>query len=138
MSQTLPGQSLKALEFDKILELLAKECSCADSEAAAHALTPFGGIEEARGALQETQDACRLCLRFGGPSFSGLRNIDADLRRAKLGSSLAPGELLLVAGVLSAIRGLARYREMTQSEETCLNGSFDSLAPNKFLEEQIT
>lgn len=130
-------RSLDALEYKKVLEMLSKECSCPDSVEIAQSLRPLGSIEEACDALHETEDACRLSLRFGGPSFYGLRNVGNALNRAKIGSSLTPRELLDVVQVLSAIRTLAHYHETSQSEETCLDGLFDSLAPNKYLEDKI-
>jgi len=134
----LSDRSLKALEYNRILELLAQECSCADSAACARSLAPFATPEEATKELLESEDACRLSVKFGGPSFSGLKNIESSLVRAKLGSPLSAGELLQVALVLAVIRSLKRYREKSISEATCLDGLFDSLLPNKFLEDKIT
>jgi DNA mismatch repair protein MutS2 len=138
MSDQLLEKSYRALEYDRVLETLAGECSCPDSAALAQALRPGPDAEQAKERLLETEDACRLSLRFGGPSFFGLKNIDAALSRAKIGSSLVPGELLEAASVLYAVRSLARYRQTTQSESTCLDARFDALAPNKYLEEKIT
>lgn len=133
----LSQKSRKALEYDKITEMLALECSCEESAALARALVPFDDIEKARHAMRETEDACRLSLRFGGPSFYGLKNIKNQLHRAKIGSSLNPRELLDVKSVLYAIRTLSHYRETSESMETCLDGYFDNLAPNKYLEDKI-
>ena len=130
-------RSLKALEYDKIIEMLVEACSCPDSAEQAHVLKPFEQIEDARDALKETEDATRLSLRFGGPSFYGLKNVDNALQRAKIGSALLPRELLSVATVLNTIRTLARYRETVQSMETCLDGYFSALSPNKYLEDKI-
>lgn len=133
----LYDRSLKALEYDKIIEKLKEECSCPESSALAGELRPYGELEDARSALRQTEDACRLSLRFGGPSFYGLKNVSDSLHRAKIGSSLVPRELLDIKSVLYAVRTLCHYRETSQSEPTCFDGLFDALTPNKYLEEKI-
>lgn len=135
--QKLYERSLKALEYDKIIKMLSELCSCHDSAKLAEELVPYDNIEDANEALLETEDACRLSLRFGGPNFFGLRNADDALHRAKIGSSLTPRELLDLKSLLFCIRSLSHYREMSESIGTCLDDKFDSLAPNKFLEDKI-
>ena len=137
MLQKLTDRSLRALEYHRITELLSQECSCPDSAATALALVPCGTQEEAMQGIAESDDACRLTVKFGGPSFSGLRNLDNSLHRAKIGSSLQAGELLHVAAVLAVIRALRRYRDNTIKESTYLDALFDQLSPNKFLEDKI-
>jgi DNA mismatch repair protein MutS2 len=133
----LYDRSLKALEYDKVVEMLSQECVCADSISRALELKPFEDIESARETMLETEDACRLSLRFGGPSFFGLKNVENALYRAKIGSSLIPRELLDIKQVLYSIRALSHYHETSQSEITCLDDLFDRLAPNKYLEDKI-
>lgn len=133
----LLDRSLKALEYDKIIEMLAEGCSCAASAEIARALKPCADIESANAALCETEDACRLSLRFGGPSFFGIKDVENALHRAKIGSSLVARELLDIKLTLNAIRTLAHYHSVSESVETCLDALFDSLAPNKYLEDRI-
>ena len=135
--QQLYDRSLKALEYDKVINMLSEECSCPGSAAMAQALKPYGDIESAKTALLETEDACRLSLRFGGPSFYGLRDVGSSLHRAKIGSSLTPRELLDIKSLLYAIRSLSHYHEISESVETCLDGYFDTLTPNKYIEVKI-
>ncbi len=133
----LYDRSLKALEYDKIISMLADECSCDRSAERARELKPCEDIDSAKEALKETEDACRLSLRFGGPSFYGLKDVENSLHRAKIGSSLLPRELLDIKTALFSIRSLAHYHEISESVVTCLDGLFDSLAPNKYLEDKI-
>ncbi len=137
MPHTLNEQSLTALEYDHILEQLAGQCACPDSAARARALRPLPDAESAREEITRVQDAGRLTFQFGGPSFDGLADIDSALSRAKIGSGLSTGELLRVAGVLGAVRRLAQYRDVSESLSTSLDEMFDSLEPNKYLEEKI-
>lgn len=130
-------RSMEALEYNKILKMLSEECSCEASAAMCSSLRPFSEIDKAREAMSRTEDACRLSLKFGGPSFYGLKDVSNSLQRAKVGSSLTPGELLKIKSVLYAIRVLAHYRETSESLSTCLDGYFDALTPNKYLEDKI-
>jgi DNA mismatch repair protein MutS2 len=137
MLQKLFDKSLRALEYFKILELLAEKCSCEDSTHLAMSLLPFTEPNDVRKHLDETSDACRLSLRFGAASFMGLKDVSSALYRAKIGSSLTTKELLDVASILSVLRSLSKYRTTSQSFDTCLSEMFDTIAPNKYLEDKI-
>ena len=69
----------KTLELDLILEKLAAECSCDDAKDLARGLKPAGDMAEVEMLLQQTEDAFSLLARFGGPSFSGLKNVNNSL-----------------------------------------------------------
>jgi DNA mismatch repair protein MutS2 len=137
-SELIEERSLRALEYGSVLEMLAQGCSCRASADRARSLRPFADCEDARAALKDTDDAYRLMAKYGGPSFSGLEDLSVQLQRARIGASLQPGELMRVAAVLAGVRALVRYRETTGDESTGLDGLFDTLAPNKYLEEKIT
>lgn len=131
-------RSLAALEYDRVRERLAKACVCPGGAQFAKRLMPCETAEDAREQLALTADAIRLSTKFGDPPFAGVRDISDALQRAKIGASLQMGDLLRVAKVLSAIRALVRYRDGAEAETTCLDDLFDTLAPNKYLEEKIT
>lgn len=127
----------RALEFDKILTLLSSFTSCEDSREAALALRPETELAAAEKLLRQTDDAHRLLAKFGGPSFGGLCNVDNALARASAGGVLNPGELLRIAEVLRVIRALKEWYNRQAGVETCLDGLFCGLLPNRFLEEKI-
>ncbi|MBO5798172.1 MAG: endonuclease MutS2, partial [Clostridia bacterium] len=127
-----------ALELDKVLELLAAETTCADAAEAARALTPSPYLAVAQERLNETEAAWRLMAGFGSPSFGHLQNTVNALRRADAGAVLAPRELLQIAETLRVIRSLHDWRDHCAGIETCLDDRFDTLTPNKYLEEKIT
>ena len=79
-----------------------------------------------------------LLGRFGGPSFSGLKNVSNAAARAAAGSVLSMKELLDVAGVLRAVRSLTQWRSTNAGVESVLDPLFGALSPNKFLENEIT
>lgn len=128
----------RALELDKILQMLAKETTCDDAYQQALALRPSTGLYEVRLQLQETDDAYMLCGRFGSPSFGAFHNVVNSLRRADSGGVLTMGELLGIAEVLRVMRSLVEWRKRSAGIETSIDWRFESLSPNKYLEEKIT
>lgn len=128
----------KALELDKILNMLKNEATCADAAEMAVELTPSSGLFEVRELLNETSDAHMLIGRFGSPSFGGAKNVSNYLRRAQAGGVLTMQELLRIAETLRIIRSVKQWRQKSEGIETCLDMRFSSLTPNKYLEEKIT
>ena len=76
----------KALELDKILAMLAKECACEDAREQALLIEPLCGKFEIEEALRQTSDAYMLSGRFGAPSFGGIKNMSGAFRRAEAGN----------------------------------------------------
>ena len=127
----------KTLELDLILEKLAAECSCDDATDLARGLKPAGDMAEVEMLLQQTEDAFSLLARFGGPSFSGLKNVNNSLHRAAAGGSLNPKELLDIAYCLRALRTLDEWRNHSSGVKTSLDFFFEGITSNKYLETKI-
>lgn len=127
----------KTLELDLILENLAAECSCDDAKDLARGLKPAGDMAEVEMLLQQTEDAFSLLARFGGPSFSGLKNVNNSLHRAAAGGSLNPKELLDIAYCLRALRTLDEWRNHSSGVKTSLDFFFEGITSNKYLETKI-
>ena len=126
-----------ALELDKVLEQLSSFASCADAKEAISKLEPESDLVAVQNLLRQTTDAHMLMARFGGPSFGGLKNVNNALSRADAGSVLSMRELLDVAQVLRAIRGIAQWRDSNSGVQSCLDVWFNALTPNKYLEDKI-
>ncbi len=127
----------KTLELDLILEKLAAECSCDDAKDLARGLKPAGDMAEVEMLLQQTEHAFSLLARFGGPSFSGLKNVNNSLHRAAAGGSLNPKELLDIAYCLRALRTLDEWRNHSSGVKTSLDFFFEGITSNKYLETKI-
>ena len=127
----------KTLELDLILEKLAAECSCDDAKDLARGLKPAGDMADVEMLLQQTEDAFSLLARFGGPSFSGLKNVNNSLHRAAAGGSLNPKELLDIAYCLRALRTLDEWRNHSSGVKTSLDFFFEGITSNKYLETKI-
>jgi len=128
----------KSLELDKILSMLANETTCADAAELAVAIEPDTELKHVARLLQETDDAFVLMAKFGAPSFYGMTNVTNALRRAQAGGVLNLTELLAVAATLRAIRSVSDWRKKSESIPTALDWRFETLQPNKFIEERIS
>lgn len=131
------NKNYKTLELDLILDKLAGECSCDDAKDLARRLKPSSDISEVELLLQQTEDAFSLLARFGGPSFSGLKNVNNPLHRASAGGSLNPKELLDIAYCLRGLRTLDEWHGHSSGVKTSLDFFFEGITANKYLEAKI-
>ena len=90
-------KSIKILEFDKILDLLASLCSTAGAKKRALALTPSSNPDTVKKRLARTSDAKHMADIKGSPSFSG-----------------TPDILDAIAGVLEKIKSCLVYGNKTK------------------------
>ena len=127
-----------SLELDKILKMLSDTASSTDAKEMALEIKPLTDYFEVLELLDKTEAAYILIAKFGAPSFGGLQNINNALSRASAGGSLSAGELLKIATTLKIIRGITVWHEKCSGLETALDDLFNSLYPNKYLEEKIS
>ena len=125
------NKHFKALEFDKILEMLGKECSFADAREQALTVKPVFTKEETEKLLKETDDAYVLIGKFGTPSFGSPTNCANQLRRAQAGSGLTTLELLRIGENLRVIRSLRQWRNASDDRASSLDKYF-KLSPKSF------
>ena len=124
-------KSLKKLELDKVLELLAAHAGSEAAKQACRALIPLDDADDIRALQKETTDACK-----GSPSLGGIRDMSASLARADRGGVLSTEELLQIAGCLKSARMVKNYAD-GDSVPTVLDPWFFQLMANKYLEEKI-
>ncbi len=127
-----------SLELDKILKMLSETASSADAKEKALEIKPLSDYFEVLSLLDKTEAAYIFIAKFGAPSFGGLQNVNNALSRAAAGGSLSAGELLKIAVTLKIIRGITVWHEKCAGMSNSLDDLFNSLYPNKYLEERIT
>lgn len=131
------NKHFKALEFDRIQDILATFTSSPDATEMARELKPVPELRDAQDLLQETLDAHMLLAKFGGPSFGGLVNVNNRLYIAATGGVLGMGDLLSVASTLRTLRGLTDWYASCEGVDTSLTKYFMAITPQKFLEDKI-
>lgn len=131
------NKHFEALELGAVLEMLGNEASSDDAKDAAVSLNPVNDLSQAQFLLSQTEDAFSLIARFGGPSFSGLNNVNIAVSRAAAGGELNTAELLRIGSTLRAVRSLYEWYGHCSGVSTSLDTLFDSITVNKYLEEKI-
>lgn len=137
MIQETLQRHIRAVELDKILHLLAEQTSCDDAAELALQITPSTSISKVKQLLAETDDAYVLMAKFGSPGFGGLKNVTNALRCAEAGGTLNLPEFLRISVTLRTLRGIVEWRSKSEGMKTNIDCRFDSLMPNKYLEDRI-
>ena len=130
--------SIKTLELDKVLKMLADCCSLFDAKQAALELYPQTNPKKVLELLYETDDAYKLTAAFGSPSFSACRSVNNALAKAESGGVLSTRELLDIGDVLRTVRSLYEWRSHCENVPTkAIKPYFEMLIPNKYFEDKI-
>ena len=133
-------KSAATLELPAILAMLARHAVSDAARERALAVSPSTDAATVKRLLAETSAARGMMVKRGGPSFSGVKDVRASLSRADMGGCLNIRELMDIAGVLGAARQARSYAagDGRGNEKTCIDGLFNSLITNRFLEDKIT
>ena len=133
-------KSAATLELPAILAMLARHAVSDAAKERALAVSPSTDAATVKRLLAETSAARGMMVKRGGPSFSGVKAVRASLSRADMGGCLNIRELMDIAGVLGAARQARSYAagDGRGNEKTCIDGLFNSLITNRFLEDKIT
>ncbi|OPX04856.1 endonuclease MutS2 [Geobacillus proteiniphilus] len=131
---------LHTLEFDKVKEQLAEHASSPLGLEKIDALIPSSDLEEVAAWLDETDEAAAVLRMRGYAPLDGVVDIRPHLKRAAIGGTLSPQELLEVAATAAASRKMKRLI-MDLHEEygglARLAGYADELVEVPALEEDI-
>ena len=128
----------KILELDKVLEMLAEETCCDASRQMALSIEPETDLDQVIRSLKRTDDAFNLSVRFGSPSFTGLRDPGGRLKVAMAGGVLSPRDLLNIGAVLRQSRSLLQWAHQFEEEENSITEDLFSLYTNQTLERDIS
>ncbi|MCE9676229.1 endonuclease MutS2 [Paraclostridium bifermentans] len=112
-------KSLKILEFDKITSLLKEKASSSLGLKYINELVPSSDYEEVKYMLEETSEAQSILIKKGGINLQGLHDVEDKVKRAKVGASIDPGSLLMIADTLRVARLL--NNNLSSSEEEDFN-----------------
>ena len=129
----------RALELDKVLQMLAEFAVCADTKQKAISTQPAADFYDARHDLALTAAAHTLSTRYGTPGIAALSPCAQLVARAKAGAALSPRELLELAAHLRCARNLIQWRKEVPPDtpDSALLDLFARLGENRALEEEI-
>lgn len=131
------SQDYITLELHKVLEMLANEAANEKTKSLARALTPDSDPARVRYALQQTEDAFQLSVRFGSPAFDSFNDVCAAVRRTQSGARVSLKELLEIARLLRQISSLADWYDHCEQMQTTLSDLFARLQPNPYLADLL-
>lgn len=129
-------KTIRTLELDTVLELLAQNAQSAGGKEECAGLRPLESAGEIRRSQGEASCAKTMMVTKGSPSFSSAVDVRASLKRADAGGSLSTRQLLDVARLLKCARLAKSYRK-DAGQIGQLDGLFFAISGNKYLEEKI-
>ncbi len=103
---TAAERALVTLEYPAIRALLAERSSFAPGRELAEALTPVTDLNDAERLQEETAAARALLRAQPSAGLGGARDVRDGLRRARLGGSLEPEQLIEIADTIRAAEKL--------------------------------
>lgn len=127
---------LKALEYDKILDMLRERASCCVSRELAGAAEPVADAAEVARMLRLTAEAETLFIRSGRSPVDDFPDMRECLSRIKAALFISPRELLGVASCMRAAR-LARETLVKEGSEGLLYNMASFITTHRSAEEEI-
>ncbi|MDD4237890.1 MAG: endonuclease MutS2 [Desulfotomaculaceae bacterium] len=130
-------KTLQRLEYQKILEQLASFTGSPLSRELVMELEPVDDLASILGWQAETSEGRELLRLDPTAEIGGWKDIRVQLKRARSGAILDPGELLAVADTLSSGRAVKGFLQEKQERYPLLSRLADSLASLPDLERAI-
>ncbi len=129
----------KTMEYRKIIDQLIKYTQTPMGKEAADRLVPVPDLEEVKRLLQGTEEAFTVDRLKGAPSFGGIVDMTPAVKRARIGGTLNPHELLGVATTLEGARRIKRYLASMHEEHPAqlLHALSENISEQKPLEDAI-
>ncbi len=131
-------KTLRTLEFNKVLDILAGYTAFSASTEKALCLTPTSHIDEARRRQSLTSEARQLLMTHPDLTIGGARDIRQAVELAKHGGVLTPTDFMDIKSTLVAARNLSRTFEKTAFQYPGLNEIASQLPLPSGLVDAIT
>ncbi|MZQ75430.1 MAG: endonuclease MutS2 [Peptoclostridium sp.] len=103
------SKALSVLEYNKIVGMLVDKTTSSLGARHAREIMPSSEMEEVLHMQRETSEAQSMILKSGNIPLGGIHDIEHLAKRAQLGSSLDPGQLLMVCDCLRAARRIKGF-----------------------------
>ena len=129
--------AIKTLEFDKVKNILADKTATALGRQAVGAMRIESEFAKVKRLQEETAEALRIMDEGKRFPFGGAYNIVSEVKRAELGSTLDPEELLHVQTTVAAIRQMKFFLQDEAEIAPVLSEYANGLGIFTKLEKQI-
>ena len=133
----MDDRTLRVLEYDKILALLADLTACSLGRDRVARLQPETRPETIQARLDETTEAAAAINRHGALPLGGLTDLTEALRRSQIGASLTGAELLAVAGCIHCARRMREFFVRAKEVAPGLARLADRLSDHTQIETEI-
>lgn len=135
----LNDKILQTLEYRKILNTLTQYTQTSMGSARAEQLMPETDLEAVKDLLAATDQAYTVDRLKGNPSFRGITDINDALKRARIGGTLNPHELLATSNTIHGSRRIKRFIAAIHEDEKIeiLYNLSDLISEQKPLEDAI-
>ncbi len=110
-------RTLKVLEYGKVKAQLAKHAASSLGKEKIEKLTPTTSFEEAVKWQEVTDEATTVLRLMGNVPLGGIHDIRTYAKRAKIGSTLSPHELLSISSTIYASRQVKKFVEELLEKE---------------------
>ncbi len=131
---------LRLLEYDKVKERLGKHVSSSLGKQKVEQLTPLFSLEDVNHQLEGTEEGRKVIRLRGQAPLGGIRDIRQSVKRAEIGGTLNPSELLDIS---STIYGGRRFKTFLENmiddgvELPLLGDLVHQIMPETDLEKEI-
>lgn len=109
-------RALRTLEFYKIRDEVAKYCTSSLGKAHVENLLPSTDINKVNRLLEQMDEGAQVLRVKNNVPMGGIFDIRLQARRAQIGGSLSPMELMEVSSTVRASRILRQFFETIQEE----------------------
>ena len=130
-------KSLRTLEYNRIIKMLAEHASTELGKQKALSLLPGTSLSDIQLWQQNTEDATGYILREGSVSFSAREEMRQSALRLQKGSPLTAHELMGLADLLENVLRVKSYGQSDEDREDSLSGYFSALVPLSPLSREI-
>ena len=133
----MDSKALRVLEYEKIIEMLCRECSSSLTREQAKHLLPYEDIKEVRDALTETEEAYTVLMQKGAPPLGNFYDVAGLAHLAGKDGTLNNKQLLEVAYNLQTARRTAAFLSSDLPELPYIDGLVSAISVLKGLEDEI-
>ncbi|MGB8456046.1 MAG: DNA mismatch repair protein MutS [Anaerocolumna sp.] len=125
-------KTIRALEFDKILNMLSETAFSENAKQKLLNLRPYLSKAEVNAKLKETTEARKILDSMGTPPLPNMKDIEKILELTEIGSMLLPEQLNMAAQFISAclrIKGYLKRAESLRVDIAYYGNSLQDLDP---------